>query len=218
MPVQLNSQTGSSEQVDETLRRKTSASVRVSIPGIIQSFNAENCTVTVQPAISGWGQDGTGNLVSKDLPLLQDCPVIFPRGGGVSITFPLSEGDECLIMFADRGIDFWHQSGGINKAVDDRMHDLSDAFVIPGPTSNPRTLKGVSTDSIEIRNDDGSTKVGLSSKSGEIYGMAPNGFNLNGLKIHGDGRLQLVDGTFVDKHNHGGVQKGDDLTLELGEL
>ncbi len=51
MPVQLNSQTGSSEQVDETLRRKTSASVRVSMPGIIQSFDAENCTATVQPGL-----------------------------------------------------------------------------------------------------------------------------------------------------------------------
>jgi len=214
MPVQLNSQTGSSEQVDETLRRKTSASVRVSMPGIIQSFNAENCTVTVQPAISGWGQDGAGNLVSKDLPLLQDCPVIFPRGGGVSITFPLSKGDECLIMFADRGIDFWHQSGGINKAVDDRMHDLSDAFVIPGPTSNPRVMKGVSTDSIQIRTDSGAHFIEL-TQSGAVNITAPT-ITLNGnvqvngsVSSTGDMKAGSIS---VQSHTHTGVQSGSSST------
>ncbi|MBT0720457.1 translation initiation factor IF-2 [Rosenbergiella collisarenosi] len=214
MPVQLNSQTGSSEQVDETLRRKTSASVRVSTPGIIQSFDAENCTATVQPAISGWGQDSAGNLVSKDLPLLQDCPVIFPRGGGVSITFPLSEGDECLIMFADRGIDFWHQSGGINKAVDDRMHDLSDAFVIPGPTSNPRALKGVSTNSIQIRTDSGAQFIEL-TQSGSVNITAPiitlNGdVQVNGaVTSTGDMKAGSIS---VQSHTHTGVQPGNSST------
>ncbi|WP_241603829.1 Gp138 family membrane-puncturing spike protein [Rosenbergiella nectarea] len=214
MPVQLNSQTGSSEQVDETLRRKTSANVRVSMPGIIQSFNAEKCTVTVQPAISGWGQDGAGNLVSKDLPLLQDCPVIFPRGGGVSLTFPLIEGDECLIIFADRGIDFWHQSGGINKAVDDRMHDLSDAFVIPGPMSERRALKSVSTNSIQIRTDSGAQFIEL-TQSGAVNITAPNITLTGNVQVNGSvtstGDMEAGN-ISVQSHTHTGVQSGSSST------
>jgi hypothetical protein len=32
-------------------------------------------------------------------PILNDLPVVFPRGGGVTLTFPIKEGDECLIVF-----------------------------------------------------------------------------------------------------------------------
>ncbi|MFM3901085.1 Gp138 family membrane-puncturing spike protein, partial [Klebsiella pneumoniae] len=52
--------------------------------------------------------------------------------------------------------------------------------------------------------------------SGAINGTAPGGFNLNGLKILSDGRLQLVDGSIVDKHTHGGVEPGGSSTSPLG--
>lgn len=48
--------------------------------------------------------------------------------------------------------------------------------------------------------------MSLNPASGAINGTAPGGFNLNGLKILSDGRLQLVDGSIVDKHTHGGVE------------
>ncbi|MFW8450019.1 Gp138 family membrane-puncturing spike protein, partial [Klebsiella pneumoniae] len=73
-------------------------------------------------------KDESGAQVSVNLPLLVDVPVVFPRGGGCTLTFPVKPGDECLVIFADRCIDFWWQSGGIQEPVDERMHDLSDAF------------------------------------------------------------------------------------------
>ncbi|HHT3860874.1 TPA: Gp138 family membrane-puncturing spike protein [Klebsiella variicola] len=216
MPVALNSQLGSKEQADAQLAQAIMSAMRVSMPGIIQSFDPDAVTAVVQPAIKGAEQDESGSEVSVNLPLLVDVPVVFPRGGGCTLTFPVKAGDECLVIFADRCIDFWWQSGGIQEPVDERMHDLSDAFCIVGPQSQAKKIGGISTSAVELRSDDGETKLSLNPASGSINGTAPGGFNLNGLKILPDGRLQLVDGSIVDKHTHGGVEPGGSSTAPLG--
>ncbi|AST68946.1 translation initiation factor IF-2 [Kosakonia cowanii] len=159
MPVSLNSQIGSSEHMSSQLMNATLSALRVATPGIIQSFDPESCTCTVQPAIMGKSDDGQGNVRSQPLPLLVDVPVIFPRGGGCTLTFPVKAGDECLLIFADRCIDFWWQSGGVQEPVDTRMHDLSDAFAIPGPMSQTRKIGGISTSAAQLRTDDGAAFV-----------------------------------------------------------
>ncbi len=216
MPVALNAQLGSKEQADAQLAQAIMSAMRVSIPGIIQSFDPDAVTAVVQPAIKGSERDESGAEVSVNLPLLVDVPVVFPRGGGCTLTFPVKAGDECLVIFADRCIDFWWQSGGIQEPVDERMHDLSDAFCIVGPQSQAKKIGGISTSAVELRSDDGETKLSLNPASGVINGTAPGGFNLNGLKILSDGRLQLVDGSIVDKHTHGGVESGGSSTAPLG--
>lgn len=216
MPVALNAQLGSKEQADAQLAQAIMSAMRVSIPGIIQSFDPDAVTAVVQPAIKGVEHDESGAEVSVSLPLLVDVPVVFPRGGGCTLTFPVTAGDECLVIFADRCIDFWWQSGGIQEPVDGRMHDLSDAFCIVGPQSQAKKISGISTSAVELRSDDGSAKLSLNPASGAINGTAPGGFNLNGLQILPDGRLQLVDGSIVDKHTHGGVESGGSSTAPLG--
>ncbi|EMX2782454.1 hypothetical protein AAGT70_005687 [Klebsiella variicola] len=216
MPVALNSQLGSKEQTDARLAQAIMSAMRVSMPGIIQSFDPDAVTAVVQPAIKGVELDESGADVSVNIPLLVDIPVVFPRGGGCTLTFPVKAGDECLVIFADRCIDFWWQSGGIQEPVDERMHDLSDAFCIVGPQSQAKKIGGISTSAVELRSDDGETKLSLNPASGAINGTAPGGFNLNGLKILSDGRLQLVDGSIVDKHTHGGVEPGGSSTAPLG--
>ncbi|EOI2401111.1 hypothetical protein DOD04_01105 [Klebsiella michiganensis] len=216
MPVALNAQLGSKEQADAQLAQAIMSAMRVSIPGIIQSFDPDAVTAVVQPAIKGVEHDESGAEVSVSLPLLVDVPVVFPRGGGCTLTFPVTAGDECLVIFADRCIDFWWQSGGIQEPVDGRMHELSDAFCIVGPQSQAKKISGISTSAVELRSDDGSAKLSLNPENGAISGTAPGGFNLNGLRILPDGRLQLVDGSIVDKHTHGGVESGGSSTAPLG--
>ncbi|UBM93033.1 translation initiation factor IF-2 [Klebsiella pneumoniae] len=163
MPVALNSQLGSKEQADARLAQAIMSAMRVSMPGIIQSFDPDAVTAVVQPAIKGLEQEESGAEVSVNLPLLVDVPVIFPRGGGCTLTFPVSAGDECLVIFADRCIDFWWQSGGIQEPVDGRMHDLSDAFCIVGPQSQAKKISGISTTAVQLRTDDGSAFIELAA-------------------------------------------------------
>ncbi|MGC8050122.1 Gp138 family membrane-puncturing spike protein, partial [Salmonella enterica] len=78
-----------------------------------------------------------------------------------SMTFPVAQGDECLVVFASRCIDSWWQSGGIQEQAELRMHDLSDGFAILGFRSQPRALSNISTTSAQLRSDDGATFIDL---------------------------------------------------------
>ena len=216
MSVNPQSLAGGEQQAMKVLSETIFSMLRVSMPGIIQSFDPNTLTCTVQPALTGQIADALGNFKSAPLPLLVDVPVVFPRGGGCTLTFPIQEGDDCLVVFSDRCIDFWWQNGGVQEPVDPRQHDLSDAFALVGPMSQVQKISAVNMNAVELRSDDGDTKISLNPTAGTIAGTAPGGFNLNGLQILPDGRLQLVDGTIVDKHTHGGVEKGGSSTNPLG--
>jgi len=216
MTISSQTRSGELSEVLKTERDVIQSQLRVALPGIIQSFDPDTVTAVVQPAIRYIEQDNDGGTSTSDYPLLVDVPVVFPRGGGCTLTFPVKPGDECLVIFADRCIDFWWQSGGVQEPVDSRMHDLSDAFAIVGPQSQAKKISGISASAVELRSDDGETKLSLNPSTGVIAGTAPGGFNLNGLQILSDGRLQLVDGSIVDKHTHGGVERGSSNTAPLG--
>ncbi|EDV0591739.1 translation initiation factor IF-2 [Salmonella enterica subsp. enterica] len=178
MPVSLSSQLGSKEQADTRLASSIMSALRVSMPGIVQSFDPDTVTAVVQPAIKGYEPDSNGVSQSTTLPLLVDVPVVFPRGGGCTLTFPVKAGDECLVIFADRCIDFWWQNGGVQEPVDDRVHDLSDAFCIVGPQSQAQKISGISTGAAQLRSDDGSTFFELTPSTQKIKIVAPGGLDI----------------------------------------
>lgn len=128
------------------------------MPGIVQSFDASKMTVQVKVAIQSKFIDPAGNA-TWDSPLLVDCPVLFQGGGGLTLTFPIAAGDEALVIFASRCIDFWWQSGGVQPQAELRMHDLSDGFALVGMRSVPRLVPSISTNSVQLRNDAGDTYI-----------------------------------------------------------
>ncbi|WP_371355599.1 Gp138 family membrane-puncturing spike protein [Pseudomonas chlororaphis] len=142
--------------------------IQTAVPGIIQSFSADHMTCTVQPAISGQVRDETGAIIDVDLPLLTDCPVQFPAGGGCTLTFPVKPGDECLVVFSSRCIDSWWQSGGIQAQADLRMHDLSDGFALLGFRSQPRVIGSISGAAAQLRTDDGAAFIEVDSSTHAI--------------------------------------------------
>lgn len=137
------------------------AEVWTALPGIIQAFDAAAMTVVVQPSIKGVFTLADGTSKSVALPLLVDVPVVFPSGGGFTLTFPIAAGDECLAVLASRCIDAWWQSGGVQAPLEPRMHNLSDAFALVGPRSQPRTLTEVNTTDVQLRSDDGQAHVAI---------------------------------------------------------
>ncbi|EBT4809645.1 translation initiation factor IF-2 [Salmonella enterica] len=178
MPVSLSSQLGSKEQADTRLVGSVMSALRVSMPGIVQSFDPDTVTAVVQPAIKGYEPDSNGVSQSTTLPLLVDVPVVLPRGGGCTLTFPVKAGDECLVIFSDRCIDFWWQNGGVQEPVDDRVHDLSDAFCIVGPQSQAQKISGISMGAAQLRSDDGSTFFELNPSTQKIKIVAPGGLDI----------------------------------------
>lgn len=183
---------------------------RVASPGIIQSFDATKQTVTVQLALNEKiVVDGVQTW--ETIPLLVDVPILMPRAGGFTLTMPVTIGDECLVVFSDCCFDAWWQSGGIQNQIDRRRHDLSDGFAILGVWSQPRVISGYSTDSAQLRSDDGTSVVEV--KANEINITAPT-INIAGaslVNIEADENTRIEGRVFMD-HQHKDVLKGNELS------
>lgn len=239
MAVSDKTRSGALAEVLASERKTTSEQLRVALPGIIQSFDPDTVTAVVQPAIRYVERDNDGNKSTKDYPLLVDVPVVFPRGGGCTLTFPVKEGDECLVIFADRCIDFWWQSGGVQEPVDGRMHDLSDAFCIVGPQSQAKKIGGISTTGAQLRTDDGSAFIEVAA-GGDITATTAGSATINAPEIVLNGNVTIngnlsqgmgerggaatmhgpvtvtndvtAGGKSLMTHMHGGVEHGNDST------
>lgn len=168
------------EAVYRTAVASALAAVWTALPGIIESYDEDAQTATVQPAIQGQVTAPDGTVTTISLPVITDVPVQFPSGGGFSLTFPVKAGDECLIVFASRGIDAWHALGGVQQPTASRKHALSDAFAMVGIRSVPRALSPApSTTAVQLRNDAGTSMVEI-QPSGHIRALAPAGFEVVG--------------------------------------
>lgn len=87
---------------------------------------------------------------TQSLPLLVDCPVLTPQGGGGALQFPIKAGDQCLVLFSDRRIDEWLQNGAEAAPGDGRMHDLSDGIAIVGLNALNSSLPAYPTDKVVL--------------------------------------------------------------------
>lgn len=129
------------------------------LPGIIDSVDLEANTCVVQPTVQGIFRQKDGSQKVVTMPLCLDVPIVWPRGGGYTLTFPLKKGDEGVILFMSRCFDAYWQNGGIQPQAEQRMHSLSDGYFIPGGNSQPNKLANVSADNVQLRADDGSAYV-----------------------------------------------------------
>lgn len=185
------------------------AKMWTALPGIIVDYDPARQTCSVQPAIQGVVTNPDGSSQTTDLPLLVDVPVQFPRGGGFACTFPLLAGDDVLVVFASRCIDAWWQSGGVQRAMEARMHDMSDGFAIPGPTSQPRKLNNVQTDGIELRDEARTTYLKVTAGTIFIKGNIVHEGNTNQtgnntvVGIITGTQVKEADGTGLGTHTHG---------------
>ncbi|MFG1302188.1 Gp138 family membrane-puncturing spike protein [Xanthobacter sp. V3C-3] len=119
----------------------------------VASWDPQKQTMVGQPTSKALLRKPDGTKEWVQMPQVPDVKVHYPSGGGVTFTHPLVEGDEVLLVMASRSPDVWQQSGGDQQIIDTRLHDLSNAFCIPGFKSDPKALPAVSTISGQIRND-----------------------------------------------------------------
>lgn len=179
--------------------------VWTALPAVVTAVNMTAQTVSCQPMIKGTqtAKDGTQSQVS--LPLLVDVPICWPKAAGFAVTLPVEAGDEVLVVFASRCIDAWWQSGSEGKAVEDRMHDLSDGFAIFAPTSQAKKLANVQTDGIEIRNEARTTyfkvtETDIYAKCGTMY--------LDGILNHTGNTTHVGDTTQTGSQTSSGTITG----------
>lgn len=184
--------------------------LHTSIPGIVESFDAEKQLASVQPAIKRIfiTRDGdTEILTPSDLPILINVPVIFPRGGGFSLTFPVKKGDECLLTFCERSIDNWHNTGKIQVPGARRFHSLSDATAFVGISSLTNKIPDYSTIGVQIKKDDGSVSITIKD-DGDIEMISPTKVFVDAPLLECSGDVKDSNGTldelrqFYNEHKH----------------
>lgn len=176
------------------------AGIWTALPCIIQSFNAAKQTCTAQPALKASVQRQNGEWEWVTMPLLVDCPVFFPSGGGVTLTFPVQPGDECLVIFANRCIDAWWQLGGIQVQAEFRMHDLSDGMALPGFASLPKVIPSISGSSAQLRDSAGTTMVEVTT-AGSVNIKATGSVSIEAPNITITGNTTIESKDFMN-HVH----------------
>lgn len=135
--------------------------------GTVQSFNplTQTAQVTINyvktffnfNSITSSYQSTTANY-----PVSAECPVICLGGGTGALTFPISSGDECLILYNDRDIDNWFAGGTGSPNGTARLHSFADAIVLVGLRSLPNILLNYDSSRVVLRNGTlGTTMVGV---------------------------------------------------------
>lgn len=134
--------------------------------GRVQSFNAleqtVRATIAYKRKFSRRLPNGTYRTELQDYPILVDCPVVVVGGGSGSLTFPIEEGDECVLLFNDRSIDDWFSSGQVGEVKSLRLHSMSDGIALVGVRSIPNVLSDYDTDKTVLQQ--GNTKIKLGDK------------------------------------------------------
>jgi Phage protein Gp138 N-terminal domain len=114
--------------------------------GVIQAFYPATQTADININIA---EVYNGKLIKY--PILLSVPVIVLHGGVGAMTFPVTKGDICLLLFNDRDMDSWYTSGQVGNAPNTtRTHSLSDAVALVGLFSGKNPLSSYSMLGIEI--------------------------------------------------------------------
>jgi len=120
------------------------------LPGKVLAYYSSDYTVDVQPMLKK--RYASDDQVIEVRPI-NKVPLVFPSMGSAHVRLPVAKGDEVLLVFSERSIDDWYESGSVEETQSKRHHDMTDAFAIPGGRSkvNKISSKGADT-SLEICN------------------------------------------------------------------
>lgn len=145
--------------------------IKTCFPVEVVSWDPVSNTVSAQPVLPSRVEQTDGTYLWPVPNPMIHCPVVFMGGGGWTATFPLKKGNEALAIFSARSIDEWLQAGGVqSRRADLRAFSISDGFILVGPRSTPNLLTNINTEGMELRSDDGLTKITLTPGAVAIDG------------------------------------------------
>lgn len=177
--------------------------IATSIPGHIISFDPETQLAQVQIGIVRI--DVNGN--SFDPPPLIEVPVYF-SGGSFLLEYQIDPNDEGVIIFSQRCIDGWFNTGGIAENPILRFHDYSDAMFLPGLRSQPNKIQSFANNGLRLRNKDATHYIWLKN-DGTIEAKNSNGT----ITMDPSGGVEMNVTSFnvtSPSFTHNGVNVGDD--------
>lgn len=141
--------------------------VHVCLPGKVVKYDASKQVADVQIMVKHKGFDyEEGTPLYTDFPVLPSVPVLWPSGGGFSVTLPLEEGDYVFLLFAETSISEWRASGQVSTPTDAARHTLSNAVAIPGAKISSNPIANASSSNLIIGHESSDGVIEISS--GEV--------------------------------------------------
>jgi len=134
----------------DTLMRERLKTLSTSTVGHILTFDASSQRAQVQPGIQRVDLDGNVH----NPPPINDVPVVFIGGSTSHIEFEVKPNDEGLLLFSQRNLDGWKQSGGVAPNPTARFHNMQDCIFIHGVRSLPQAVQGFENNGIRMRHGD----------------------------------------------------------------
>ncbi|WP_454864583.1 Gp138 family membrane-puncturing spike protein [Pseudomonas rhizophila] len=202
--------------------------VCTSIPGHVLTFDPLTQRAQVQIGILRVDV----NDATFTIPPIVEVPVHFP-GGDYCVEYQIDPGCEGDILFSQRCIDGWVQSGGVATNPRGRFHNMQDAMFLPGFRSQPNVLPSFQNNGVRMRNRAGTQFVWLKNDNsitmdnglakfdvladgttlmqngaGMFQLLADGSFLINGLTITPDGNIITAAGVNLNLHIHSGVTPG----------
>lgn len=137
----------------------------------VQSFNPENQTVVVTinyKQTRFYFEENTEKLTSEllDYPSIQDCPLIVLGGGSVRLTFPVKEGDQCILLHNDRDIDNWFNGSTSSPNSTPILHGFSECVALIGPNNLNTAIENY--DPVRALLTNGHVKNGINPENNKL--------------------------------------------------
>lgn len=189
--------------------------VCTSIPGHVLTFDPLTQLAQVQIGILRVDV----NDATFALKPIVEVPVHFP-GGDYCVEYQIDFGCEGDILFSQRCIDGWVQSGGVATNPRGRFHSMQDAMFLPGFRSQPNALPDFQNNGVRLRNQAGTqfvwlkndNTISMQNGAGSFELLADGSFLINGLKITPEGDVITASGISLDKHRTSGVTGGNQVS------
>jgi len=170
------------------------------VPGLIETYDAASRRARVKFALKQVRTDGSE--VAK-APIV-DVPVVFPSGGGFTMTFPMAEGDPVMLLFSERGITAFKKTFDQATPTEGQYHQEADAVALPG--FGPLSLTPADMQGAAWQTEDGDKSVRLKEGGVEIHAGDTN------ILVRDDGDVVINVGS-ANKVHLGG-ESGDELATK----
>lgn len=180
--------------------RKGGENIHVSMIGKIESYNPQTNRASITPV---------GTMTCPDwqelpFPTIHNVPIQYPcgNGGKSGCTFPIKQGDTCIIIFADHQIENF-LSG--EKSDDMRNHSMNDAYAIPTLFSDSVPTVKSNPNDVCVFNEGALIVLKSSLMTIKLT---------DGTSVSIGGGDLVVNGISVVHHVHGGITRGGAKTDE----
>lgn len=184
------------------------ASVHTSLVCCVVSYEEASQTVTLKSCVKFKFRNQDGKIEAYEPPLFVNVPVMFPSstiGGAVfSFVFPVSEGDEALLVFNERSLDEWKTGGGSQyESQSNRRFDLSDGVAVVGLRSpaDPLDSDSYASDAAVLRGPK------IIVKSDDLRLGSPSASDFVALSSLVEAEVAAL-WTAMNTHIHSGVTTG----------